>query len=289
MTDDNLTSEFEAQRDHLRSVAFRMLGSHADAEDAVQETWLRASASGSADVDNVAGWLTTITSRICLNILRSRRAHPTDSLDVDERPEPVILPLQESVDPEPQALLADSVSVALLVVLESLGPDERLAFVLHDLFALPFDEIAAIVGKSSAATRKLASRARTRVQDSSPTRGIELGEQRRVVEAFISAARGGDLEQLMQVLDPDIVLRTDGLLRPVVGAAKVGRRAAQFQRLVERTLMVRIDDRIGVLAFTGDAVSSIATFSVTGGRVTAMDIIADAERIAALDLTAVLD
>jgi RNA polymerase sigma-70 factor (ECF subfamily) len=291
--DDNefLVREFEAHRGHLRAVAYRMLGSVSEAEDAVQETWLKVAGVDTDQIGNIGGWFTTVTSRVCLNMLRSRRTRHEESLEILRVPDPVVAPLDDADHPESQALLADSVSVALLVVLETLGPSERLAFVLHDLFAMPFDEVAPIVGKTPAAARKMVSRARSRVQGATP-RSPGLAEQRRVVEAFTAAARGGDLEALMAVLDPDIVIRTDMAAdRPpleIVGAAEAARGAVTFQRFTERTQMVRVNGGIGVIAFKGDTVSSIAAFSVENGRVLALNIVADPERLSQIDFSGVI-
>lgn len=291
--DDNdfLLSEFEANRGHLRAVAYRMLGSIPEAEDAVQETWLKVSAADTGEIGNIGGWFTTITSRVCLNMLRSRRTRHEEPLEIVHLPDPVVAPLDSDDGPEDQAILADSVSIALLVVLETLNPSERLAFVLHDLFAMPFDEVAPIVGKTSAAARKLASRARARVQGATPqTPG--LAEQRRVVEAFTDAARGGDIEALMTILDPDIVLRNDHAAgkapMELVGARQVARGAIIYRRANARSQMVRTNGGIGVLSFAGDEVSAIASFTVADGRVLAMNIISDPDRLAELDFSRVL-
>ncbi|NLU83640.1 sigma-70 family RNA polymerase sigma factor [Rhodococcus sp. HNM0569] len=286
-TTDPLTSTFEQNRDHLRAVAYRMLGSLADAEDAVQDAWVRASTASVDGVENLAGWLTTVTSRVCLNMLRTRRTHPEQSLDDVHVPDPVLAPL-DTHGPEHDAVQADSVSVALLVVLETLSPTERLVFVLHDLFAMPFEEIAPIVERTPAATRKLASRARARVQSGAPA-PVPLAEQRRVVDAFLSAARGGDLDELMSVLAPDMVIRTDNardeLPRRIVGADAAARGAVTFQQFVERTRMLRLNDGIGVVSFKGGRVASVAAFAVADGRVVAMNIVADPERLAQWDLS----
>src|SRR6266481_188081 len=214
--DDNewLADRFEEQRGHLRAVAYRMLGSLAEADDAVQDTWLRVSRAGTSEVENLGGWLTTIVARICLNMLRSRNARREESLAV-HLPDPVISPDGE-LQPEEEALLADSVGLALLVVLDTLSPAERLAFVLHDMFELPFEEIAPVVGRTPTAARQLASRARRRVKGADiPTHDADLARQRRVVDAFFAAARAGDFDALVQVLDPNIVLRADfGSARP---------------------------------------------------------------------------
>jgi RNA polymerase sigma-70 factor (ECF subfamily) len=290
-TNNFVLTEFEANRGHLRAVAYRMLGSLSEAEDAVQETWLKVAAADTEEIANIGGWFTTVTSRVCLNMLRSRRTRHEESLDIVHVPDPIIAPLDATDDPEGQAVLADSVSVALLVVLETLSPSERLAFVLHDLFAMPFEEVAPIVGKTPAAARKLASRARGRVQGATPQRQ-GLAEQRRVVDAFTAAARGGDLEALMALLDPDIVIRTDVAAdrapSEVVGAEAAARGAVTFQRFTERTQMVWMNGGIGVLAFSGDTVTSLAAFTVADGRILAMNIVADPKRLAKLDFSAII-
>src|SRR5438067_11265073 len=231
-TQDWLTDRFEAHRAHLKAVAYRMLGSASEADDAVQEAWIRLSRAGADDVANLGGWLTTVVSRVCLDMLRSRSARREEPIDT---PVPETGPGQAApVDPEQEALLADSVGSALLVVLETLAPAERLAFVLHDLFAVPFDEIAAIVGRSPAAARQLASRARRRVQGAAPVPDRDLARQRQVVDAFLAAARGGDFDALVAVLDPDVVLRADrgavpaGGLTQIHGAAAVAGQALTF-------------------------------------------------------------
>ena len=202
-----LTDAFESHRGHLRAVAYRMLGSVSEADDAVQEAWVRMNRSDTSAVENLGGWLTTVVARVCLNMLRSRTARREDPLDWHV-PDPIVSPI-ERTDPEQQALLADSVGLALLVVLETLPPAERLAFVLHDMFAVPFDDIAPIVGRSATAARQLASRARRRVQGAAPAPDADVARQRKVVDAFFAAARGGDFEALVAVLDPDAVLRSD--------------------------------------------------------------------------------
>src|SRR5436309_9638752 len=202
-----LAEQFEAERPHLRAVAYRMLGSLSEAEDAVQESWLHLSRSDTSDVANLGGWLTTVVARICLDMLRSRKSRHEESLDVHV-PDP-IASHEEGIDPEQEALLADSVGLALLVVLDTLNPAERLAFVLHDLFGVPFDEIASIVGRSPTAARQLASRARRRVQGAATAPDVDLTRQREVVDAFLAASRGGDFDALLAVLDPDVVLRAD--------------------------------------------------------------------------------
>ncbi len=285
---DFLTARFEEHRAHLKAVAYRMLGSHAEAEDAVQEAWLRVTSGGTASVDNLGGWLTTIVARICLNVLRTR--HREEPLDAHV-PDPVLARL-ESTDPEQEALLADSVGLALLVVLETLNPPERLAFVLHDMFAMPFDEIAAVLGRSETATRQLASRARRRVHGARRIPDADGGAQRAVVDAFLSAARGGDLKTLVSLLAPDVVVRADGgTPRPSTvlhGREAVARGAMTFVQAAELTRIALVNGAVGAIALAEGRLVSVAAFTVSDGRITALDILSDPERIARLD-PAVLD
>ncbi|MDT7803029.1 MAG: hypothetical protein QOI78_6462 [Actinomycetota bacterium] len=290
MTDaDWLAHRFETHRDHLRAVAYRMLGSLSEADDAVQESWLRLSRSDTSDVENLAGWLTTVVGRVCLDMLRSRKARREEFV-----PDPIIS--REDDSPEESALLADSVGLALLVVLDTLTPGERLAFVLRDMFAMPFDEIAPIVGRSEAATRQLASRARRRVQGAPVAPDPDVARQREVVDAFLAAARGGDFEALVTVLDPDVVLRADrgaaqGGSVEVTGAAAVANQALTFSRLgagggtVRRAL---VNGAAGVVATRDGRPFSVLGFTVSGGRIVEIDILADPARLDRLDL-AVLD
>ncbi|MFJ1766610.1 sigma-70 family RNA polymerase sigma factor [Amycolatopsis sp. NPDC088138] len=290
MTDaDWLAHRFETHRDHLRAVAYRMLGSLSEADDAVQESWLRLSRSDTSDVENLAGWLTTVVGRVCLDMLRSRKARREEFV-----PDPIIS--REDDSPEESALLADSVGLALLVVLDTLTPGERLAFVLRDMFAMPFDEIAPIVGRSEAATRQLASRARRRVQGAPVAPDPDVARQREVVDAFLAAARGGDFEALVTVLDPDVVLRADrgaaqGGSIEVTGAAAVANQALTFSRLgagggtVRRAL---VNGAAGVVATRDGRPFSVLGFTVSGGRIVEIDILADPARLDRLDL-AVLD
>ncbi|WP_235735240.1 sigma-70 family RNA polymerase sigma factor [Nocardioides alcanivorans] len=285
--EDWLTDRFEEHRRHLFGVAYRMLGSTAEAEDAVQEAWLRLSRSDDAapgDIDNLGGWLTTVVSRISLNVLRARATHREDSLDerLERLPEPVVTLEGDAGDPVDQALLADSVGIALLVVLDQLSPAERLAFVLHDLFALPFDEIAPILGKSRDATRQLASRARRRVQGRAPSPDADLTRQRAVVDAFFAAARDGDLQRLVAVLHPDVVLHAD------MGSGITGHRGAE--KVAGNAIMYAHPDRIvhpayvngaaGAVTTLHGALFSIMAFTVVDGR------IVEIEAYAAPDLTA---
>src|SRR5215211_3553884 len=289
---DWLTERFEAHRGHLRGVAYRMLGSLAEADDAVQEGWLRLSRSDTSDVENLRAWLTTVVARVCLNVLRSRRTRREEPLGVHV-PDPVVSPA-DGTQPEHEALLADSVGLALLVVLETLAPAERLAFVLHDMFAVPFEEIAALVDRSPAATRQLASRARRRVQGQAPVPDPDLAGQRRVVDAFFAAARDGDFEALVAVLDPDVVLRADrggvpaGASREVRGAQYVAEQALTFSRFAPFVRPARVNAAAGVVVFQRGRPFSVMGFTVTRGKIVEIDILADSVRLRQLDL-AVLD
>jgi RNA polymerase sigma factor (sigma-70 family) len=284
---DWLTERFEEQRAHLRAVAYRMLGSLSEADDAVQETWLRLNRADTSDVENLGGWLTTVVSRVCLNRLRSRSSRREDPLDVYV-PDPIVR-REDDLDPEHQAELVDSVGLALLVVLETLAPAERLAFVLHDMFAVPFEEIATIVGRSPAAARQLASRARRGVQGAA-TPDVDMARQREVVDAFFAAARGGDFDALVAVLDPDVVLRSDGgVSRPgvsvvVQGAEAVASRALTFTRLSPFVRPAVINGAAGVVVAPAGRPVSIMAFTVRGGRIVEIHAIADPERLRNLDL-----
>ena len=287
-----LAERFEEQRAHLRSVAYRMLGSVSEADDAVQEAWLRLSRSDAREIENLGGWLTTVVGRVCLNMLRSRKTRREDPLEVHV-PEPIVS-REDELDPEHEALLADSVGLALLVVLETLTPAERLAFVLHDMFAVLFDEIGPMVGRSPAAARQLASRARRRVQGEAPAPDPDLGRQREVVDAFFAAAREGDFEALVAVLDPDVVLRSDGgTARPgathvVRGAETVARRAMTFAHLSPFARPALVNGAAGVVVAPRDRPFSVMAFTVTEGKIVAIDALADPDRLRELDLT-VLD
>jgi RNA polymerase sigma-70 factor, ECF subfamily len=295
MDDDEFLAErFEEHRPHLRAVAYRMLGSLSEADDAVQEAWLRLSRSDADAIENLGGWLTTVVARVSLNVLRSRRSRREEPLDVDVHvPEPIVS-RADGVDPEHEALLADSVGLALLVVLETLDPAERLAFVLHDMFAVPFDEIAPMVGRTPTAARQLASRARRRVQGEATVPDADLTRQREVVDAFFAAARGGDFDALVAVLDPDVVLRADGgTLRPsdtrvVRSAEQVARRALMFAGLSPYVRPALVNGVAGVVVAPHDQPFSVMAFTVVGGRIVAIDALSDPERLRDLDLT-VLD
>lgn len=278
-----LAEHFEQHRARLRGVAYRMLGSLSDAEDAVQEAWLRLSRSDASAIENLGGWLTTVVARVCLNALRSRREEP---LGV-HLPEPIIQ-REGGADPEREALLSESVGLALLLVLDTLTPAERLAFVLHDMFAVPFDDIAPIVDRTPAATRKLASRARRRVEEA-PAPDPDLDRQREVVDAFLAASREGDFDALVAVLDPDVMLRVDGgaggVSRIVRGAAAVARGALAFSKFAPHQRVVLVNGVVGVLTAPEGKVFSLTAFTVTDGKVAAMDILADPERLGRIDLT----
>jgi RNA polymerase sigma factor (sigma-70 family) len=283
---DFLAEQFEAHRDHLRAVAYRMLGSQAEADDAVQDAWLRASRADLSDVHNMGGWLTTIVARVSLNRLRSRATRREDPLDAHV-PDPIVR-ADTGAGPEDEAVLADSVGLALLVVLDTLPPAERLAFVLHDMFAVPFDDIAPIVGRSATAARQLASRARRRVQGIPTAPEPDRARQREVVDAFFAAAERGDFDALVAVLDPDVVLRSDlGAVpasRVLRGAEAVAAQALMFAdpaRVVRRAL---VNGAAGVVITLGARVVSVMEFTVAGGRIVAIDALADAERLNRLDL-----
>jgi RNA polymerase sigma factor (sigma-70 family) len=274
---DELARRFETHRPHLRAVAYRMLGSLAEADDAVQEAWLRLHRS--EGVDNLGGWLTTVVGRIALDMLRSRTARR--EAPVDRLPDPVI---GGEPDPEETAVLADSVSLALLVVLQTLSPAERLAFVLHDLFAVPFEEIARVVDRSPAAAKQLASRARRRVRGQAPEPDADPARQRAVVDAFLAASRGGDLDGLLAVLDPDVTLRVDQgtRLRVVQGAAAVAGQALTFTRLASFARPAMVNGSVGVVTVVDGRPMSVMAVTVRGGRISGLDIIADPDRLAVL-------
>jgi RNA polymerase sigma-70 factor (ECF subfamily) len=288
---DWLAERFEANRSYLRGVAFRMLGSLTEADDAVQEAWIRLSRTDTTDVDNLRAWLTTVVGRVCLNMLRSRRTRREASLET-HLPDPILSP-QQGVDPEQEALLGDSVGLALLVVLDSLTPAERVAFVLHDVFAVPFDEIAPIVGRTPTAARQLASRARRRVRGA-PTPDVDLDGQWAVVDAFLAASRTGDFERLLAVLDPEVVLRSDGgvarpdLISLVRGAQAVATQAMTFRRFVETSTRILVNGIPGGVAWAPDGSPfAVLALTVKGGRIVAIDVLADPDRLGQLDLSVV--
>ena len=286
---DRLIEGFEENRTRLRAVAYRMLGSFAEADDAVQEAWLRLTKSDSREVDNLGAWLTTIVARICLNVLRTRRTRREEPFET-QLPDPVISD-GDRTSPEDEALLADSVGLALQVVLDTLTPAERLAFVLHDMFDLPFDDIAPIVGRSSTSARQLASRARRRVRGADvPTPDPDVGRQREVVDAFFAAARRGDFDALVGVLDPDIVERVDaGPARPditrlVRGASVVAGRAIMFDQPSARLRPVLVNGAAAVVVTVGGEPFAVMAFTVSGGRIVEIDVLADPERLNRLDV-----
>ena len=275
---------FEEHRPHLRAVAYRMLGSMSEAEDAVQEAWLRLSRSEADAVANLGGWLTTVVGRVCLDMLRARRTRREDYVG-SWLPEPLVS-MDGETDPEQEALLADSVGLALLVVLETLSPPERLAFVLHDMFAVPFDEIAPIVGRTTEATRQLASRARRRVHQTTPTPDADLSQQREIVDAFLAASRDGDFDALVAVLDPDVVFRADTgpdspLARPPIqGAENVARqllaRGTRFAPLARPAL---VNGAAGVVVGAGPRPFAVVGFTVARGLIVEIDLIIDPEKL----------
>jgi RNA polymerase sigma-70 factor (ECF subfamily) len=293
-----MAEQFEASRSRLRGVAYRMLGSLSEADDAVQEAWLRLSRSDTSGVQNLAGWLTTVVARVCLDMLRSRKAKAEETLE--EMAEPVVTNpgantvSQGSVgsDPEQEAILAESVGLALLVVLDTLAPAERLAFVLHDMFAVPFEEIAAIVGRSEDATRQLASRARRRVQGADKVRDLGVSAQREVVDAFLAAMRAGDFEGLIAVLDPDVVVRAESPegVREIRGAQNWAKSAlayqrshpvAQFARSVQPAL---VDGSVGIILAPRGRLSRVLRFTVADGKIREVEIIVSPERLRALEI-----
>jgi RNA polymerase sigma factor (sigma-70 family) len=288
---DWLAERFEANRAHLRGVAFRMLGSLTEADDAVQEAWIRLSRADASRVENLRAWLTTVVGRVCLNMLRSRKTRREASLETHV-PDPIVSP-EAGLDPEQEALLGDSVGLALLVVLDSLTPAERVAFVLHDVFAVPFDEIAPIVGRTPTAARQLASRARRRVQGA-PVPDVDLDGQWAIVDAFLAAARDGDFEGLLAVLDPEVVVRSDGgaarpsLVSLVRGAPAVAEQAMLFRRFAETSTRILVNGVPGGVAWAPDGSPfAVLALTVRGGRIVAIDVLADPDRLGRLDLTVV--
>jgi RNA polymerase sigma-70 factor, ECF subfamily len=289
---DLLAERFEEHRTRLRAVAYRMLGSLSEADDAVQEAWLRLSRSDADEVENLRAWLTTVVARVSLNMLRSRRLRREEPLGV-RLPEPIVDPA-DGLDPEHEVLLADAVGLALLVVLETLSPPERLAFVLHDMFAVPFDEIAPIVDRSPDAARQLASRARRRVRGSSPDPEADLHAQREVVEAFLAAGRDGDFDALIAVLDPDVVLRADvgpaaGGSREVRGAQAVAGQALGYSRLDLVVRPVLVNGAIGTVTTRDGELFSVGGCTIRDRKIVEMDILADPARLRQLDLTILAD
>jgi RNA polymerase sigma factor (sigma-70 family) len=284
---DFLAQQFEQHRPRLRAVAYRMLGSLSEADDAVQEAWLRLNRTDADEVENLGGWLTTVVARISLNVLRSRKARPEEPLE--GRLPDLLVDRVDGLDPEHEALLADSVGLALLVVLETLSPPERLAFVLHDIFAMPFDEIAPIVDRSPEAARQLASRARRRVRAERTVPDADLQAQREVIDAFLAAAREGDFDRLVAVLDPDVVLRQDfgpvRGLRELRGAEVVARQAASYAQIGLDIRPALINGIAGAVAFRDGQPFSIGAVTVRNGKIVELDFLGDPERLRQLDLT----
>ena len=275
------TEQFERYRPHLQAVAYRMLGSVSEAEDALQEAWLRLSRSDTDDVTNLGGWLTTVVGRVCLDMLRARRSRLEDYVG-SWLPEPIVS-LDSKTDPEQEALIADSVGLALLVVLE---PAERLAFVLHDMFAVPFEEIAPIVGRTPAAARQLASRGRRRVQGAAPRPDTDLAHQREIVDAFLAASRAGDFDALLAVLDPDVIFRIDtgkisALARPpITGAAAVARQVlSRGSRLAPQARPAIVNGAAGAIVGPGRRPFAVVGFTIAEGRITAIDVVIDPDKL----------
>ena len=287
---DALTARFEAARPHLSALAYRMLGSLQDAEDAVQEAWLRLSRdqAGVDDIANLDAWLTTVVARICLNTLRARRIRPGEEL-VAQVPDPIVDPVGE-FDPEHRAMLADAVGLALFVVLDTLPPAERLAFVLHDVFTVPFDQIAPIVERSPEATRKLASRARQRIRDAAPVPDADLAAQREVVDAFFAAGRAGDFDRLISLLHPDVALRGDfgpGAVRSVRGASAVAGLAQSYAAPEREVRAATVNGAAGAVVFVAGTATAVMGFVVRDGQIAEIDVLADPVRLARIDLSAV--
>ena len=275
---DVLAERFETHRARLRAIAYQTLGSASDADDAVQEAWLRLSRTGPGNIENLGGWLTTVVARVCLNMLQSRREQPVGI----HLPESAVTDA-DGTGPETEALLADSIGPALLVILHTLAPAERLAFVLHDVFAVPFEDIAPIVGRSPAAARQLASRGRRRVQGAAPDPGADLTRQRAIVGAFLTAARNGDFDALLEALDPDVVVRSNGT-EAVRGAAVVAGRAFPFTRIAQVALPALINGAAGVVTAADGRPITLLRFTITGAKIVAIDLIDDPRRIAEADL-----
>ncbi|MER7841374.1 RNA polymerase sigma factor SigJ [Streptomyces sp. NPDC096040] len=288
-----LARRFEEHRDHLRAVAYRMLGSIAEAEDAVQEAWLKLGRTDADEIRNLGGWLTTVVGRVCLDMLRSRTARREQPMDETFVPDPLIRPLS-GIDPEQEVLEADAVGLALLIVLETLEPAERLAFVLHDMFAVPFDDIAPIVERGSAATRQLASRARRRVRGATPSADPDLERQRQVLDAFLAASRGGDFEALLALLHPDVVLRVDSgrLVRGAAaskvlrGARAVAEGAFTFRQYSVWSRLVLVNGTVGAVTAPEGRPLSVMAVTVADGQITEMYILADPDRLEHLDVPA---
>jgi RNA polymerase sigma-70 factor (ECF subfamily) len=288
-----LAQRFEQDRAHLRAVAYRLLGSLGEADDAVQEAWLRLSRSDASGVENLTGWLTTVVGRVCLDMIRSRTARREEPLGVHV-PDPVVC-REDATDPEHQALLADSVGLALLVVMHKLAPAERLAFVLHDMFAVPFDQIATIIGRSPNAARLLASRARRRVHDAAAAPDSDLARQRQIVDAFLAASRQGDFDGLVALLDPDAVARADygavpaGASRQVRGARTVAEQALSFSGLVPFAWPALVNGTAGIVVARDGQPFTIMSFTIRHGKIAEIDILADPARLRGFDLTVLSD
>ncbi len=280
---DALTERFEQERPRLRAVAYRMLGSAAEADDAVQEAWLRFHRTDAGEIGNIPAWLTTVVARVCLSLLRTRRNHREEPLDGQPEPD------DDRRDPGQEAELADTVGLALLVVLDALGPAERVAFVLHDMFAVPFDEIAPVIGKTPAATRQLASRARRRVRGGT-TADADLPRRRKVVEAFLAASRGGDFEALLSLLDPDVVLHADRFVGPspapieLRGVESVRRGAILASERARASELALVDGAPGLLMVRDGRLVVVLAFQVDDDRITGIEVIADPERLATVEL-----
>src|ERR1041385_9225503 len=285
---EQLEQLFESERDHLRAVAYRMLGSTTEADDAVQETWLRLNRSDADAIENLGGWLTTVTARVCLDMLRSRKSRREESFET-ELAEP-IADSSQGTNPEQEALLADSVGVALLVVLDTLTPAERLAFVMHDMFDVSFEEIASVIGRSPQAARQLASRARRRVRGADKVQRTDRSRERKVVDSFLTALRAGDFEGLLAVLDPDVLVRVDIPGRPgapteVRGAANWAKGAVAFSRLVRAVQPALVDGAPGLVFAPGGRLTRVLTFKIAGGRIVEFEVIANPERLEQLNLS----
>jgi RNA polymerase sigma factor (sigma-70 family) len=288
----DLAETFEEHRPRLRAVAYRMLGSFSEADDAVQETWIKFDRTDTSDVRNLSSWLNTVAGRVCLDMLRSRASRREDSLDDDRFHMPDIVVTGIGADPEASALLTDSVGVALMLVLQTLEPAERLAFVLHDLFAVPFDDIAEVLGRTPVATRQLASRARRRVDQAAPQPHDDPIQRHAVANAFLTASRDGDFEGLLAILDPDVVARADGgklgLSSFRRGAQEVASGALFFARLADSGLPVLVNGEPGAVGIVDGQVASVLAFTIRDGKITSLDILTDPERLAELDLSAVI-
>jgi RNA polymerase sigma-70 factor (ECF subfamily) len=293
-TNEWLAEQFEENRGHLRGVAYRMMGSLSEAEDAVQEAWLRLSRAGAEDIDNLGGWLTTVVARVCLDMLRSRKSRHEESLDAQGAPAEPAAGRKDRSDPEYEALMADSVGLALLVVLDKLTPAERLAFVLHDMFDLDFEEIGSIVGRTAVAARQLASRARRRVRGADSARRAELREQRRVVEAFLTALRAGDFNALVAVLDPGVVVRVDAAALPAAGPSEVrgaeacARQAIGSARGAKFARAALIDGAVGAVVAPRGRLFRVIRFTIVDSKISEIEVSGDPARLRKADL-AILD